>query len=75
MKTPRVVLIAVLLLPAMLYAQTDAVGKWKAVFVGPMGSAPQMVDALTFSISATADGFTGTARAEPEWPGKLDVSG
>ena len=74
MRCFRVATIAVLVLPTMLFAQTSAVGKWKAVFVGPMGPRPQTVDFVMFTISATASGFTGTARTEPEWPGELDVS-
>jgi hypothetical protein len=73
-KFSRLVAIAAVVLPAILSAQANAVGNWKAVFVGPMGPRPQMVDAVTFTIQATSSGFTGTARAEPEWPGDLDVS-
>jgi hypothetical protein len=62
------------LLPSAFSAQANAVGSWKAVFVGPMGPRPKMVKAVTFSIKASADGFTLTARTEPGWPGELDVS-
>jgi len=51
-----------------------AVGRWKAVFVGPMGPRPQMVSAVTFTIASSDAGFTATAKTEPEWPGELEVS-
>ena len=56
-----------------LAAQANPVGSWNAVFVGPMGDPPKMVDAITFSIQSTPAGLTGPARAA-EWPGDLVVS-
>jgi hypothetical protein len=56
-----------------LAAQASALGNWNAVFVGPIGPRPQMVDAVTFNISSGPTGLTGTARAS-DWPGDLDVS-
>ena len=66
----RLAALGLVLLPVTLFAQTEPVGNWRAVFVGPR---PKMVDAVTFSIKATPDGLTGTARAS-NWPGDLDVS-
>ena len=74
MRFLRICLLVVLSLPAILHGQTNAVGTWKAVFVGPMGPRPQMVDDVIFSIEARGNGFTGTAKTEPEWPGVLIVS-
>jgi hypothetical protein len=71
----RFVLGTLLLFPAVMTGQpSPAVGRWKAVFVGPMGPRPQMVSAITFDIIATAEGLAATAKAEPEWPGELVVS-
>jgi hypothetical protein len=70
----RLLTLAALALPTLLSAQGNAVGNWKAVFVGPLGPRPKMVSAVTFSILATSNGLAGTARTEPEWPGDLTVS-
>jgi len=64
---------AVALRPIALPAQASVIGEWKAVFVGPIGPRPKMVDAVTFSIELGSTGLTGTARAS-DWPGDLDVS-
>ena len=74
MRFLRMALLVVLSLPATLLGQTNAVGTWKAVFVGPMGPRPQMVDSVIFTIEARGNSFTGTAKTEPEWPGVLTVS-
>jgi hypothetical protein len=66
--------LALVLLPHVLSAQTTPVGDWKAVFVGPIATRPQMVSHIMFTIRLTSSGFTGTAHTEPEWPGDLDVS-
>ena len=73
MKCLRLAALALVLLSLTISAQTNAVGDWKAVFVGPIGPRPIMFDAVTFSIQVTPSGFTGTARAG-DWPGDLDVS-
>jgi hypothetical protein len=73
MKFLRLAALTVVLLPLTLSAQMNAVGDWKAIFVGPIGPRPKMVDAVTFSIRMTPDGLTGTSRAS-NWPGDLDVS-
>lgn len=74
MRILRTALLVVLSLPALLIGQTNPVGTWKAVFVGPVGPRPQMVDHVIFTIEAHGNGFTGTAKTEPEWPGVLTVS-
>ena len=56
-----------------LTVQTNPVGSWHAVFVGPMRDRPKMVDAITFSIQSTPAGLTGVARAA-DWPGDLVVT-
>jgi hypothetical protein len=73
MKFSGLATLALLLLPLTLSAQANAVGDWKAVFVGPIGPRPKMVDEITFTIQATPKGFVGTARAA-SWPGDLDVA-
>jgi len=70
----RIALLVVLSLPTVPLAQANPAGTWKAVFVGPIGPRPQIVDYVTFTIEARGTGFTGTAKTEPEWPGMLTVS-
>jgi hypothetical protein len=74
MPTLRLAVVAVLALSAAPAAQTTVVGTWHAQFVGPIGPRPKMVDAVTFRFQSGPTGLTGTAKAEPEWPGDLDVS-
>ncbi len=68
-----------LLLPVLVLvgvatpAQSPVAGDWKAVFIGPMGPRPKMVDAITFSIRESPNGLMGTARAS-QWPGDLEVT-
>jgi hypothetical protein len=66
-------LVAFTLATVSLSAQANPVGSWHAVFVGPMGDRPKIVDAITFSIQSTPAGLTGVARAA-EWPGDLVVT-
>lgn len=75
MKRYRPAIVALALLTAPLSAQTttNPVGNWKAVFVGPIGPRPKMVDVITFSIQSTPTGLAGTAQAA-SWPGELEVS-
>ena len=75
MKSSRLAIVALVLLTSSLSAQTSAnpIGNWKAVFTGPIGPRPKMVDEITFSIRSTPSGLAGTARAS-NWPGDLDVS-
>lgn len=75
MKCFRLGVIALALISVALSAQSapDPVGNWRAVFVGPIGPRPMMVDAITFSIQSTPEGLKGTARAS-NWPGDLEVS-
>jgi hypothetical protein len=54
-------------------AAPSAIGDWKAVFVGPIGPRPKMVDAIHFSIRDTPLGPVATAKAA-NWPGMLDVT-
>jgi hypothetical protein len=70
----RAVLLAALLVPASVAPQADPVGTWKAVFTGPMGPRPQMVDGVVFTFRNGPKGLEGTAWCEPEWPGKLTVT-
>ena len=76
MRFLRLTALALVLLPLTTAAQTvqtNPVGEWRAVFVGPLDDRPKMVDAVTFSIRTTSDGLTGTAQAG-QWPGSLEIS-
>jgi hypothetical protein len=76
MRMCRIAMLIALLLPAAVSAQTTAVQKWKAVFVGPKDHRPKMMSGATFSISQVAGGSTvSAARTDGTgWPGELDVS-
>ena len=74
MKVLGAVVLAFLFSSSAAFAQTTPVGDWDAVFVGPTATRPQMVSHITFTIRPAPNGFVGTARTEPEWPGVLEVS-
>ena len=65
--------ILIALLSPHLAAQTNAVGSWRAAFVGPTGSRPLTIEAVTFTVTQTAGGLAVKALAG-SWPGELDVA-